>query len=422
MPFAALLRLATRVVALLTLLTMSALAQPETRKCSQRPRAIMDELITDYIRWCVESVIHDPSLETLSFTALEAAPDGRLFATLPLTGQVMVIDDSDGDALPDRMRELASGLTLPNGLAYHAGDLYVAGGPHVYRIAADGAVATLVSDLPYGRGHPVGGLVVGEDERLYLAMGAPCDNCAYEAAERGAILSMTLDGGDRQVVASGFRRPADVAFYRGKLWTLDSGPRHYEWTLALDELNLVMAGGFYGFPYCLGKEQRHLQAGDVDCDADINPRALFGVGATPSGLAAYPFDSMTGVRDSLIVLLRGDPSRVNYAGYKVVMLHFDADDQAIGATILLPFRIESNRQAYKPYDGAGFYWREFITLGELGWGIYPQQPLALAVNDQGWIYISITGGRIVVLRPANQPLPWEDFYPVWTPMHPDYAP
>ena len=38
-----------------------------------------------------------------AFTALEVGPDGAIYATRPLTGQVMIIRDSDGDDLPDTM-------------------------------------------------------------------------------------------------------------------------------------------------------------------------------------------------------------------------------------------------------------------------------------------------------------------------------
>ena len=395
--------------------------QPALGKCTDRPRVISGALFVDYLRWCVETVVDDPDIEPLSFTALETAPDGSLFATRPLTGQIMIISASDGDGLPDTMSVFAAGLTLPNGLAYHDGYLYVAGGPNIYRINDDGLVELIASDLPSGSGFPAGGLVVGNDERLYLAMGAPCDSCEFSEPERGVILSMALDGSDRQVVASGFRRPTDVEIYRGQLWTLDSAPFANQ-SLALDELNLVKQGNWYGFPYCLGDDHINIPSGSSDCSSSTPPTVLFGAGARPSSLAAYPYDLLPGTADTLIVVLSGEPSQVDFVGYKVVMLNFDENDQVLGATILLPFRIESNRQAFTPYDGEGFFWRQYITLSELGWGIYPQQPLAVAVNAKGWIYISLTGGQIVALRPANETPPWDNFYPIWTPMHPDYDP
>ncbi len=434
MPVAALLRrsslvaLAALALTFALLLPSSAIqAQPPALgKCSQRPRVISGALFVDYLRWCVESVIDAPEIEPFAFTALAAAPDGALYATRPLTGQVMIIEDSDGDQLPDAMRTFAEGLSMPNGLAYHDGELYVAGSSDITRIstngtAASGAAARIVRDLPVGGGFPVGGLAIGADERLYIAVGAPCDNCEFDEPERGAILSMALDGADRQVVASGFRHPADVAFYRGKLWTLDSAPRSLRQG-AFAEVNRVQEGAWYGFPYCLGAGIVNLVSDKIDCATSVYPRVLLGAGARPSALEAYPYDTLTGTADTLIVVLSGDPTQIDFVGYKVVMLNFDERDQLLGATLLLPFRIESTRQAFVPYDGEGYYWREYITLSEQGWGIYPQQPLALAVNDYGWIYISMTGGRIIALRPEAERQPMAEFYPIWTPMHPEYEP
>ena len=85
---------------------------PELGKCSERPTAITGAYFADYLRWCVELVLDADDIEPLAFTALEAAPDGTLFATRPLAGQVVRITDSDGDELPDSMSVFADGLDL----------------------------------------------------------------------------------------------------------------------------------------------------------------------------------------------------------------------------------------------------------------------------------------------------------------------
>ena len=389
--------------------------------CTSRPTVISDELFVDNIRWCPESIVHQPDLEPLSFTALEVAPDGTLYATRPISGKVMIIRDSDDDGLPDAMETFAEGLTLPNGLAYHDGYLYVAGGASINRISATGAVETLADDLPSGTGFATGGIAVGEDDRLYVAMGAPCSFCEFEDRERGAILSMNLDGSDRQLVADGFRRPADLAFFRGQLWTLDSAPRQSQRN-ALDELNRVQSGGWYGFPYCLGAETTGIASQARSCQESIAPVMQFGSGAVPSSLAAYPHDVLPGTQDTLIVVLRGEASQIDLVGYKVIMITFDEADQPLGATVLIPFRFQFGRQAYLPYRDQGLYWETFIHINELGFGFYPQHPLAVAVSPQGWIYISITGGRIIALRPRSERDDYHLYYPIWAPMNPDFDP
>ena len=194
MPVAALLN-RVRVTVLIALWlgfggALGSKAQPPSLPdCADRPTALHDELYVDNIRWCVEHVVHAMELEPLSFTALAVAPDGRLFAARPLAGQVMVIHDSNGDTLPDTMDTYADGLSLPNGLEFHDGYLYVAGGPHIYRIASSDDVEILVDDLPSGTGFATGGIAIGAGDRLYVAMGAPCSLCEFDEPERGAILT-----------------------------------------------------------------------------------------------------------------------------------------------------------------------------------------------------------------------------------------
>ena len=395
--------------------------QPELGECTERPTVIQGVLYIDHLRWCVEGIVDDGTIEPMAFTALEVAPDGTLYATRPLTGQVMAIRDTNDDFFPDTMETFATGLTLPNGLAYHDDVLYVSGGAMIYRIDADGTASIVVDDLSTGIGFWTGGITIGEDNRLYVTIGAPCENCEFDPTERGLILSMALDGSDRQTVATGFRNPSDVEFYRGELWTLDTSPRGYDSGI-LDELNLVQTDGWYGFPYCLGNDTVNIPSDDYSCDDVVRPQLLFGSSASPRSLAAYPYATLPGTEDTLIIVLSGEPTQVDFNGYKVVMVNFDENNQPLGLTLLVPFRKDSGRQAFEPYTELGYRARHIVTLSEQGWGLYPQQPLAVTVNSRGWIYISITGGQIVALRPLDKILPPRTIYPDWTPMNPDYSP
>lgn len=402
--------------------TIAHAQQPELGDCVERPTVIQEGYYVDNLRWCVEGIVDAPDIEPMAFTAMDVAPDGTLFATRPLTGEVMVVRDTNGDFFPDTLESFADGMTLPNGLAYHDDFLYVSGATNIYRVDMDGTVEIVVDDLPAGTGFWTGGIVIGDDERLYVAIGAPCENCIFDDPERGAILSMDLDGGDRQTVATGFRNPADVEFFRGELWTLDTSPLEFDFNVN-DELNLVEQGGWYGYPYCIGVDVQIAESDDVSCDDDVLPRVQLGSNSTPTSLAAFPYDVLLGTEDTMIVVLSGDPSQVEFNGYKVVMINFDENNQPIGVTLLLPFRKDSLHQAYEIYTDEGFRARHIINLSEQGWGIYPQQPLAVAVSPKGWIYLSVTGAKIIALRPVHEMIaPPESLYPDWVPMHPDYSP
>ena len=400
--------------------TLSA-QQPELGECVERPTVIQDGYYVDNLRWCVEGVVDAPDIEPMAFTALDVAPDGTLFATRPQTGEVMVIRDTNHDAFPDTLEPFASGMTQPNGLAYHDGMLYVAGGANIYRVDMAGNVDVVVDDLPTGTGFGTSGIVIGEDDHLYVGIGAPCESCVFDDPDRGVILSMALDGSDRQTVASGFRYPADLEFYRGELWALDSSPIEFDFNVN-DELNLIEAGEWYGYPYCVGNALQIAESDTLSCDDDVLPRVQLGSNSTPTSLAAYPYDVLLGTKDTLIVVLSGDPTQSEFNGYKVVMINFDENNPPLGVTLLLPFRKASMRQAYEIYTDAGFRARHIVNLSEQGWGIYPQQPLAVAVSPEGWIYLSVTGAKIIALRPVHEMAPPETLYPSLVPMHPDYTP
>jgi len=191
---------------------------------------------------------------------------------------------------------------------------------------------------------------------------------------------------------------------------------------AFDELNLVQPGGWYGFPNCIGAGEGNSASADVDCANSIPPVMRFGGGAVPTSLAAYTHDTLPGVKDTLIIVLSGAPSQIDFVGYKVIMINFDEANRPLGATVLIPFRRQDLQQAYAPYRGEALYWNTFIHISELGFGFYPNQPLAVAVEPRGWIYISMTGGRIIALRPRQAQLDYEALYPIWTPMNPKFDP
>jgi glucose/arabinose dehydrogenase len=334
---------------------------------------------------CLEAVIDDPTLGELAFTALAVAPDNTLYAARPLAGMVLALADSDGDFLPDTPRVVAEGLTLPNGLAYHDGVLYIAGGAHIYRLR-DGTLETLVDDLPTGAGFWTGGIAV-DDERIYVAIGAPCDYCVSDDPERGAILSFDLDGGDRQLVAAGLRQPSDLTFHQGELYVLDSTREGLFDSPDLDEINRVQQGAFFGFPYCVGAANRPDLPG-FNCAEAVPPMTSLPTASTPLGIASYGSSTIPTLEGKLLVTLGGSYNQVALRGFALA--------------------------AVTPEDGT---WRVVMpadrnpngfTVEQMnyrGSGTWPHRPFDVTVNAWGWVYISVGGGRILAFRPESQTAP-----------------
>ena len=332
---------------------------------------------------CLQEAYNDPALGDLAFTALASAPDGTLYAARPLSGEVVALTDVNGDGVFDAVKTVAEGLTLPNGLDYQGDALYISGGSHIYRLR-EGTLDTLVDDLPSGGGFWTGGIAVGMDGRIYVSTGAPCDFCIFDDPARGAVLSYALDGSDRQIIATGLRQPAALAFQNGTLWVVDSARQGLFETPDLDELDQVVPGANFGFPYCVGFRNSPDLPG-FDCSNATAPSAVFPTASTPTAIAAYRWNGYPALEGKLLVVLSGAYNSLELRGYTVAIV----DPSTGTSTSLMP----------TPPDDNPFSALTNEEMNYLGSGFFPQRPLGIAVSEQGWIYVSASAGRILVLRP-----------------------
>jgi glucose/arabinose dehydrogenase len=354
-------------------------AQPTLPQCDQRATFLKEPWIRVGLA-CMEEVIDTPEAGELAFTALASAPDGTLYAARPLTGEVLALTDMNNDLLPESPRVVAEGLTQPNGLAYHDGALYISGGAHIYRLQGD-QLDVLVDDVPSGGGFWTGGIAISEG-RMYVATGAPCDFCAPDDPARGAILSYALDGTDRQIVATGLRQPSDLVFQGSDLYVVDSAHTGLFAAPDLDEVNRVEAGDNFGFPYCVGANTPDMPG--FDCATATEPVLALPTASTPLGIAAYDGDLIPSLKGKLLVVLGGSNSDLELRGYWIAI----ADPAARTVESLMPTRPDDTADSDFTLEGMSYR----------GSGFFPHRPLDVTVTEQGWVYISIGGGRIIVLR------------------------
>lgn len=337
-------------------------AQETLPPCSDRPTALSEPWIRAGMA-CLERVIDDPSAGEFAFTALAATPDGTLYAARPSHGQVIALIDEDGDGLPESPRVAAEGLTLPNALAYDDDALYITGGPNLYALR-DGELTRLVDDLPTGE-FWTGGVAVLED-RIYVGIGAACDACDSANPEQGAVLSFALDGSDRRVVATGLHNPSALTVHGSDLYVTDAAPDALFGTPDLDEVN-------------------HLS---LDAPADFSVEtsvAALPTGSTPTALASYMSDAIPSLANRLLVVLNGSRNSLELRGYRLV-----AVDLLTGSvTDIMPAKPDDN-------PGSNFTADQMNYRGS---GFYPHRPMGVAVTEQGSVYLSIGGGRILALRP-----------------------
>jgi glucose/arabinose dehydrogenase len=264
---------------------------------------------------------------------------GDLLVSQPREGAVLLLErDADGDGRSDGRRAILSGLDLPHGIDVAEGWLYVAETGALGRVrfdaaarAVSGEYARIATGLPQGGRHWTRSLRVGPDGLLYLSIGSSCNVCEETDPRRAAILRYRPDGSGEEVFASGLRNAVgfDWRPATGELHATDNGRDLLGDDFPPCELNRVVAGGFYGWPYANGDNLPDPDLGRGHEDRirrAIPPVHAFRAHNAPLGItfvrgAAAP----AALRGAALVALHGSWNRTRKDGYKVVSLHWMPD-------------------------------------------------------------------------------------------------
>ena len=171
--------------------------------------------------------------------------------------------------LPDKTAEgarkvvtIARKLNSPNGVAFHAGALYVA---EIHRVLRyDGIELRLLSPpeagrrerkLPQGRASRVEVHRLRPRRHALRPRGGAVQHLRTPDPRYAAILRMRLDGKGLEVFASGVRNTVGFDWHpeTGELWFTDNGRDRMGDDVPPDELNRAPGKGLhFGFPYSMG--------------------------------------------------------------------------------------------------------------------------------------------------------------------------
>lgn len=294
---------------------------------------------------------------------LAAAPDGTVYASVPSAGTVLRLRDADGDGRAETVDPVLEGYPRVHGLALGNGILYFATPTTVYAapLGADGAPGNpqvIADGLPSGGNHQAPGLGLGPDGRLYLTLGSTCNACDEASPERAAML--VLENGTRRVYARGLRNTMgfDWQPLTGELFGADQGVDLRGDDLPPDEVDLILDGGNYGWPFVYGNRV-------VDRLTPFDPpgttKEAFAATTEPSVLelpahaspiqlrfyngTAFPAE----YRGDAFVTLHGSWNRNPPNGYRVARLRFSAAGEPEGYDdFLTGFLYDGNRVFGRP--------------------------------------------------------------------------
>ena len=222
----------------------------------------------------------------------------------------------------------------------------------------------VVASIPVYQ-HPLGTIVPGPGNRLYLGVGAEQDASPGGHVTSGTVVSFRGDGSDLRIEARGLRGPFGLAFIPGTASLLvadngrdDLGPRRPP-----DELNLirdVTRGAVdFGFPGCN-------DAGNSVCASTVRPLSLLRPHSAPGGVAVAR----------------------NWRGGGLTA--FVAENGAVYPGVDAGRRITQVQLTRRP--GGGYDTHKSVLAS----GFADQDPLGLAIGPDGALYVTLfrTGGVV----------------------------
>ncbi|MEJ2688824.1 MAG: sorbosone dehydrogenase family protein [Deltaproteobacteria bacterium] len=292
--------------------------------------------------------------------SLALSPSGTLFIGSRGEGKVYAVQDTNHDNRADRTYIIASGLNMPNGVAFRNGALYVAEVSRLLRFDAieahldnPGRPTVVYDDLPTDRHHGWKYINFGPDGRLYIPVGTPCNICEVKDPY-GTILRMQPDGSQREVFARGIRNSVGFDWnpLTGVLWFTDNGRDWLGDNLPPDELNRApRAGLHFGFPYLHGRAVADPEFGRQGKDIVKTPPAYeFEAHVAPLGIQFYTGTMFPAkYRNQLFVAQHGSWNRSTPVGYRVVIV-FIENGKATGCQVFADGWLRGDRASGRPVD------------------------------------------------------------------------
>ena len=255
---------------------------------------------------------------------------GTIFIGTRVHGKVYAVSDKGGKR---EHKVIAEGLQQPNGVAFKNGTLYVITIDKSLRFDGiedklDSPQMTDASEqfaMPASTHHNWKFAAVGPDNKLYTAIGSPCNVCEINTGMHGLIRRQDLDGSNVEIVARGVRNSVGFDWHpqTKELWFTDNGPDWISDDGPQEELNRVAKGAegaHYGFPYCHanGVADPTVKRPNA-CQGVVQPAALLGPHAGALGMRFYTGNMFPAAyKNTAFIARRGSWNRSQKFGYDVV--------------------------------------------------------------------------------------------------------
>ena len=267
--------------------------------------------------------------------SLAKGPRGTIFVGNRQEDKVYLLKDNNGDFKADERYVLAEGLNMPNGVAYHNGDLYVAEVSRILRFPnimdrynQNPSYEVVYDDFPTDRHHGWKYIAFSPEGKLYVPVGAPCNICDPEQDIYASITRMDPDGSNLEIYAEGIRNTVGFAWHpqTGELWFTDNGRDRMGDNKPPDELNKAPGKGMhFGYPYCHGRDISDPRFGEgKSCDNYTPPVQELGPHVAALGMIFYTGNMFPDTyRQQILIAEHGSWNRSEKIGYRIMMVELE---------------------------------------------------------------------------------------------------
>jgi len=300
------------------------------------------------------------SAEVPEARGMTLSPEGTLFIGTRGEGKVYAIRNPLAPA--PKVRVVATGLTMPVGVAFRDGALYASSTSQIVRLDDIDArldnppKPVVVSDrFPSETHHGWKFIAFGPDGYLYVPVGAPCNICAPDENRYANIMKMKPDGTDLQVVAKGVRNSVGFDWHPAtrQLWFTDNGRDMLGDDVPDDELNrLTRAGQHFGYPYCHAGSVADPEFGKQRACSEFEPPAAkLGAHVAALGMRFYTGTQFPAeYRNSIFIAEHGSWNRTKPVGYRVVRVVLNERGQAVRQEVFAQGWLQGDKPWGRPAD------------------------------------------------------------------------
>lgn len=276
--------------------------------------------------------------------SLAMSDDGKVIFVGNRQGKnVYALVDSNGDGKADKKHTLASGLRMPNGVAYKNGDLYVAEVSRILRFKdivnnlENPSYEVVYDKYPDKAHHGWKFIAFGPDGMLYVPVGAPCNICKSDEEIFASITRIDVNATHIQpeIFAHGVRNTVGFSWHpqTKELWFTDNGRDMMGDDIPDCELNHAPQKGLhFGYPFWHAGDVKDPEFGDKgkDKSAYVAPAKKLGPHVAPLGMRFYTADQFPNeYRNNIFIAKHGSWNRSKKIGYQVTRVILD-DNQTPG--------------------------------------------------------------------------------------------